>query len=99
MVHLPDILFVTTDEIDHRNKLVYLNDNLQCTLMNCTLNKLLKLAPQLIQVNKSELISLRIIKNVEFDVLTLHNFNQNKQEKQITLGHLYRKNFIRLLLK
>lgn len=92
MLTLADILFVTTDKIDRRNKVVYMKDQKHHTLTNYTLEYLLKLSPLLIQVNKSELVSVHAIKEVLPDVITLHVLNAFNKEKQITLSRVYKEN-------
>jgi hypothetical protein len=94
MLCLMDIQFVTTDEVDHRHKKVYMKNGMQYTLMFCTLDRLLQLNPQLIQINKSELVSRHVIKSVEHDLLTLNIVMENGRERQVTLSRTYKKNLL-----
>lgn len=93
LVNMPDILFVTTDEIDPRNKIIYLKNKEHYTLMNYTLDLFLELSPALIQANKSELVSEHGIKYVNYDVIVLTILNEEKRAKEITLSRFYRENF------
>lgn len=92
MLHANDILYTTTDEVDYRHKTVYLKDGSQYTLMNCTIEKLLRFSPSLIQVNRTETVSLEAIKNVSHDMVTLKILNKNHQNRQVLLSRLYKEN-------
>lgn len=61
--------------------------------MNCAHQELLKLCPNLVQVNRSELISLEIFHKIEYDDITL-NLNENGKEKHVTLSRAHRYEFI-----
>jgi|SRR6185312_16060928 len=91
---LTDVLFVTTDEVDHRHKKVYMKNGCSYTLMFCTLEKLLELNPRLIQINKAELVSKHAIKSMEHDLLTLNLVMENGRERQVTLSRTYKKNLL-----
>jgi DNA-binding LytR/AlgR family response regulator len=88
-IHLHDILFVKTDDIDTRNKQVVLKSGIQYTLMNYSLNEILKVAGHLVQVNRQELISVGNISEVNSDNVTLKNSNGTCIPAKITLseGH------------
>lgn len=93
IVNQANVLFVTTDETDPRNKKVYLKNKTHVTAMNYSLAKLLKLAPVLIQVNKSELVSMQAVEDISHDVITLKILNEFNKAKQITLSRFYKENF------
>src|SRR4029077_17067341 len=57
-IKLADIIHVATDESDPRNKLMELSDGTTYTVMDCTLEELLRKSPKLVQVNRGELVSL-----------------------------------------
>ncbi|HXP50151.1 MAG TPA: LytTR family DNA-binding domain-containing protein [Bacteroidia bacterium] len=88
-IHLHDIVFVKTDDVDTRNKLVVLKCGLQYTLMNYSLNEILKVAGHLVQVNRQELISVANISEVNSDNVTLKGSNGTCVPTKITLsdGH------------
>jgi DNA-binding LytR/AlgR family response regulator len=88
-IHLDDILFVKTDDVDTRNKLVVLISGTQYTLMNYSLNEILKVAGHLVQVNRQELVSVANISEVNADNITLKSSNGTCVPTKITLseGH------------
>jgi DNA-binding LytR/AlgR family response regulator len=92
-LHLPDILLVITDSIDPRNKIVFLRNGEKYTIMDCTLLRLLDLCPLLIQVNKSEAVSLEAIHEVEHEIATIKNIQDTDAPKYISIGRIYRKSF------
>ena len=93
-VRLADILLVSTDEIDPRNKQVWLKGGEKYTLMNCKIERLVANSPSLVQVNKSQAVSLEAVKEVEFDLLTLNGVAADDgRPKQVTLGTVYRAKF------
>lgn len=51
-IHLPDIILVTTDEIDPRHKIVLMNNGIKHTIMECSLETLLNLCPTLFRLTK-----------------------------------------------
>ncbi len=93
-IRLVDIIFVSTDEIDPRNKQVWLKNGEKYTLMNCKMDLLTANSPSLIQVNKSQAVSLEAVHEVEYDLLTLKGITaEDGKPKQITLGMVYRAKF------
>jgi two-component system LytT family response regulator len=94
-ISLTDILYVQTDEVDRRNKTIIMKDQKKFTLMDCKLQVFLNLCPNLIQVNKSELISIESLYKIENDLITLEGVIENGKAKQVTLGRTYRKAFLR----
>jgi two-component system LytT family response regulator len=88
-VHLKDILFVKTDDVDARNKQVVLKCGVQYTFMNYSLTEIQKLAGHLVQVNRQELISVENISEVNIDHVTLKSSNGTCVPTKIALseGH------------
>jgi DNA-binding LytR/AlgR family response regulator len=93
-IHLPDIILVTTDEIDPRHKIVLMNNGIKHTVMECSLDTLLNLCPNLVQVNKAELVSLEAINEVQHDRISIncHGEKTNKP-KEVTLSRAYKDGF------
>ena len=89
-IHLPDILFVSTDDIDPRNKQVVLKNLLKYTLMDCSLEEILKLALHLVQVNRRELIALDNINEVAHDIVSVKSTAATDVPKELTLGSAYK---------
>ena len=88
-----DILFVTLDKLNYRNKIAYFKDGRKFTLMRYSLKELLKLSPMLIQVNKAELVSLESVHAIECDKITLMDFYQKGKYMEVTLAYRYAKGF------
>jgi two-component system LytT family response regulator len=70
-IHLPDILFVGTDDVDARNKLVIMKGGMKYTLMNYSLREIKSVAPHLIQVNKHDLVSVDDINEINHSNISL----------------------------
>jgi len=93
-LRLPDIMLVTTDETDPRHKIAWMRNGDKYTLMNCSLEHLLDNAATLIQVNKSEAVSLDAVHEVEHDLITLKGVKSDGgRPMQITLGRVYQPKF------
>lgn len=93
-IRLADILLVSTDEVDPRNKQVWLKGGEQYTIMNCKIEHLTNNSPTLIQVSKSHAVSLEAVHEAEFDLLTLKDIKtEDGRPKQVTLGAAYRTKF------
>jgi DNA-binding LytR/AlgR family response regulator len=92
-LHLPDILLVTTDTIDPRNKIVYMGNGEKYTLMDYTLTRLLEMCPLLVQVSRSEAISIEAINQVEHEVVTVKGLNGIDIPKYVNLGRSFRESF------
>jgi DNA-binding LytR/AlgR family response regulator len=93
-IYLPDILFVKSYVSNPRNKCIWVKNDKKYTVTNCKFERLLELAPQLIQVNKSELVALEAIQSFKYDLINLKDIMGNGSNKQITLSYAFRKNFL-----
>jgi DNA-binding LytR/AlgR family response regulator len=90
---LADIVYVKTDEIDPRNKLIRMKDGKEYTLMDYSMEKLIEHAPHLVQVNRSEAISHKIVNDIEVDIVTLKNVNGIEVAKPVNLSRAFKKKF------
>ena len=91
---LSDILLVSTDEIDPRNKEVWMRTGEKYTLMNCKIEHLTANSSTLIQVNRGEAVSMEAVHEVEHDLITLKGLLAvNGKPRQITLGAAFKKKF------
>jgi hypothetical protein len=93
-LRLSDMLFVQSDNIDPRNKIVYTKSGGIHTIMRFSFKDLIELNPFLIQVNRSMAVSLETVRKVEFDLITLFDFKEVKLPKQVTLNRAFRKTFM-----
>ena len=93
---LADILYVKTDELDHRNKQLWMADGKKYTIMDHTLYDLMDVAPHLLQANISELISRDSFHCIEHGVIVLKGVNEDfGGPKKVKLGRAYKKDFFR----
>lgn len=92
-LHLHDILLVVTDTVDPRHKTVFMRNGEKYTLMECTLEGLLDICPLLVQVSKSEAVSLEVVNEVEYDMVTIKGIEGKEVPKYVTLGRAFRKSF------
>lgn len=93
-LHLPDFLYVTTDDTDSRNKLLTMSGGIKYTIMNCRLEQLIAAAPHLVQVNRKELISIHLINEVTNDTITLRGAKENSIPFEVSLSSLYKKQLL-----
>lgn len=93
-IQFDDILYVTTSEIDKRDKVLHLETGNELILKNITLDKLLSLLPasRFLQVNKSEIVTKKAIQAYTSDEIVLKIPGETK--RSLNLGESYRKNFI-----
>jgi DNA-binding LytR/AlgR family response regulator len=90
-IHLPDIIFADTDEIDPRHKMIIMKGGVKYTLMDCSLEDLASYAPHLIQVNRRQLVSLDYIKEMQHDLVSVKDADLLHIPGEITLGRTYKK--------
>jgi two-component system LytT family response regulator len=97
-LRLGDIMLLTTDESDSRNKEAWMRSGEKYTLMNYRMEELLSNSPSLVQVNRAEAVSLEVINDVDRDQITLKGvLADNGKPKQVTLGLAFQKKFIELM--
>lgn len=94
---IEDMFFIQSDSSDPRNKKVYLKDGSKCTLMDYTFERLLEISPKLIQVNKSEIVSLDAVEGVNHDVITLKISHGKHKSTEVSLSSSYKKRFLERL--
>ncbi|HXP51223.1 MAG TPA: response regulator [Bacteroidia bacterium] len=90
-ITIPDIVFVSTDVHDPRNKRLMIKGGQVYTLKNYSLHELSDMAPHLVQANKSELVSMEAIDELQHDKLTLKKEFTGDNPFEITLSPLYSK--------
>lgn len=92
-VPLQKIIYVKTDNIDHRNKMIYLSDGRKYTIMDYSFEDLIELSPQLVQSNISELISIDIVNDIESNAIFLKT-GISSVPHCVALGRAYKKKFL-----
>lgn len=93
-LYFNEILFITTSEIDKRDKVLHLINDNEIVLKNITIDKLLSLLPakNFIQINKAEIISKEIIQAFTSDEIVLKLKGKNKST--LYIGDSFKKNFL-----
>jgi two-component system LytT family response regulator len=93
-IRLPDVMLITTDDVDPRHKVAWMRSGEKYTLMNCTLEHLVQNSSSLVQVNRAEAVSLEAVHEVEHDLITLKGVKtEDGRQKQVTLGTAFKKKF------
>jgi two-component system LytT family response regulator len=92
-IYFEEILFITTSEIDKRDKVVHLQNSNELILKNITIEKLLSLLPQsqFLQVNKADIVTKKIIQAYTADEIVLKI--PGKTKTVLNLGESFRKKF------
>lgn len=92
-ISIVDILYARTHHTDPRNKLVRLKNGISYTFMDCKFDDLLKLSPDFVMANKSELISYDIVEGVSGEFVVLKQYENAKIPRSILLSPLFRNKF------
>ncbi|MBS1637462.1 MAG: response regulator transcription factor [Bacteroidetes bacterium] len=94
-LYFNEITYITTGEIDKRDKLVYMADQGTLLLKNITIDRLLEFLParDFIRVNKSDIINRKAIQAYTFDEIVLKLKTARQLPMTITLGDIYRRAF------
>jgi len=90
-IYLPDIVFADTDEVDPRHKMIVLKGGIKYTLMDCSMEELMSYAPQLMQVNRRQLIAMDYIKEMQHDLVSIKDATLLHMPEEITLSRAYKK--------
>ncbi|MDF2437403.1 MAG: two-component system response regulator [Bacteroidota bacterium] len=99
IINVDDILYVSTSDVDKRDKSVYLEDASILLLKNITIEKLISLLPQtgFVQINKAEIISMKFVQAHSANEVILRTSNSGSKQKTLVLGDGYRKAFLERL--
>jgi DNA-binding LytR/AlgR family response regulator len=92
-IYFEEILYITTSDIDKRDKTIHLKNNNELILKNITIDKLISLLParQFIQVNKADIVTKKAIQAYTSDEIVLKT--EGKTKTVLNLGESFRKNF------
>lgn len=88
------VVYVTTAEIDKRDKIAFLDDGSEVHLKNISFDQLLEAFPgnQFCRVNKKDVVSIKKVKHFSNEELKLHF----KGDLSIVLSDAYRADFLKL---
>ncbi len=94
-VYMDEILYITTSDVDSRDKTAHLENNYTLTLKNIKMEQLLSLLPasQFIRINKSDIIHKKAIQayTAEDVVLRIKGIHPSLR---LPLGDAFRKEFL-----
>jgi DNA-binding LytR/AlgR family response regulator len=90
-----DILYITSSDIDKRDKIVYLKHGKRATLKNINFEQLLSQLPKskFCQVNKKDVIALSIVQFYSHEEIISNVQAKNKESIKFPLGDIYRAEF------
>lgn len=92
-IDIHDIVLIATDATDARNKKLVLKGGQVYTLMNYGMDKISSMAPHLVKANRSEMVSLDAIHEVQHDIIVLKREYVGNKEYEITLSSVCSKEF------
>jgi DNA-binding LytR/AlgR family response regulator len=92
-----DILVATTDVNDPRNKKVVMRNGEKYTLKHCNFERLIELNPNLVQVNRSEVISIEAVQRFRHDIIYLKCLSEAGKPRYSNLNRVYRQRFMELI--
>lgn len=95
VIFYDELLFISTSEIDKRDKMAHLADDRTLLLKNITLKTLMGILPatDFFQVNKAEIVSRRVIQSAGADEIVLKINHPGQQTNRTFVGDAYRKAF------
>lgn len=90
-IALGDIVYVTTDDVDPRHKAIVLKDGTKYTLMNYRLNDILSFAPQLVQINRQQLLSIKYMSEMQHDSINVKGGKELGIPEEVTISETCKK--------
>jgi len=93
------LLYITTAEIDKRDKLAMLVDGQELVIKNTSFEQLLDLLPKtdFCRINKKEIIALKIVRYYSFDEITSSVKNSQNRDRVFTLSETFKSDFLEKL--
>jgi len=98
LIYFDQILYITTADMDKRDKFIMLEHE-SLIIKNISFEKLLSMLPpaEFCQVNKKEIIALRIVQFFTHSEITTSIVEENGKKKSIGLTENFRNNFLSLI--
>lgn len=93
LIKTEDILYVTTDYNDHRNKEVIMANGTEYIIMDYTMFEILTYAPHLLQPNQSVLVDIDFIISCGQEHISVRKFDKNGNPKMVIIGDSYSEEF------
>lgn len=97
IVYFDQPAYIRISETDSRDKVLQMTDGSVLILKNISFESLQKLFPQdlFCQINKKEMISLKIVQVFSFDEITTNILTNSGNFLRLTLSKTYREDFLR----
>ncbi len=94
LIDVSGIAYITTSDVDSRDKVAVMLDSASVVLKNISFETLLSLLPEhaFCRINKRELIALRIVSSFTFDEITT-TLHESGKPVRISLSEAYRQHF------
>lgn len=101
LVYFNQLVYISTSEVDSRDKVAHLNNGTDLILKNISFEKLRELLPpgNFCRINKKEMISLNKVSYFSADQITVYFSSTSEKTAVLTLGETYRIDFIRRFKK
>ena len=97
VIPIDQLLYIRASEIDGRDKVAQLSDGSLLTLKNVSFENLLQFLPvnNFVRINKKEIIALKVVQLFSFNEITTNILDTSGNVLKLTLGEVYRNDFIR----
>ena len=96
IIFFNQLLYVKVSDVDSRDKIASLSDNVSLTLKNISFEKLLEILPakNFVRINKQEIIALKTVQAFSFDEITTSIKTASVKALKLTLSEVYRNEFL-----
>ena len=97
VIPIDQLLYIRASDIDGRDKVAQLLDGSLLTLKNVSFENLQQFLPvnDFVRVNKKEIIALKVVQLFSFNEITTNILDRSGNVLRLTLGEVYRNDFIR----
>lgn len=97
IIFFEQLAYVKASDVDSRDKIAQLMDGSTIVLKNISFQSLITLLPadNFVQINKKEVIALKIVQLFSFDEITTTIFVDGKNPLRLILGEVYREEFLK----
>lgn len=97
IIFFEQLAYIKASDVDSRDKIAQLMDGSTIVLKNISFQSLIALLPtdNFVQINKKEVIALKIVQLFSFDEITTTVFVDGKNPLRLILGEVYREEFLK----
>ncbi|HTB07514.1 MAG TPA: response regulator [Bacteroidia bacterium] len=93
-LRIEEIAVIVTDELDARNKNLFMKNGNHYTLMDYSMKELLEMSPVFVQINRATVVNIDVVHEVMHDMATLKLSNSAQCAKHATIGQCYKNSFL-----